>query len=127
MKKFESILLKAPEYYLIALIALLTFPPLNFWIGFVGLCIISILVLQIIYRNSVIGFILSGLFLLVDLYFLLALLSEFYKFQTINANAIRLIVVGLMIFFFHLGISALMFIHYATRDHHSKAQFELQC
>ena len=110
----KTLLLTSPEYYLIVLVFLSGYtPPLI--VNPVSLVLIFLLVLQIIFKNPLTGVILAVLFLLTNLYMLLALISEFNEFSRVNSAAIQLLGFGLLLFTINLSASGLMIFRY-TRD-----------
>lgn len=117
MKTFKQLLVKMPEYYLIALVFLCTFPKM---IGLMGLGIIAILVLQIVYKNKISGIIIASLFILLNLFFLGAVGSEFNEFTVVNADAQILRAVGFSIFLFNSLMAGIMLFKYIRNDEDSQ-------
>jgi hypothetical protein len=111
----KAMFLKSPEYYLIVLSILAGYSP-PFYINPVFIGIVVILILQIIFKNKISGMVLGALFFLINLYFLLALLSEFYEFNEFNYRAKQLIFVGLGIWVANLIFSSTMIYKYATNN-----------
>jgi len=113
MNKFKRIALQLPEYLLIAAVifywisSALVFNPLA-----IGLIIVMFL--QIIFKNRITGLVIPGLLIMACFYMLLALMSEFNEFPTFNADARKLLVVGLSFFISIVLISGLMIYKYAS-------------
>lgn len=115
MKRIKPYLLVLPEYYLIVLILMSGYtPPLGF--NLLSLVMAFLLVLQIIFKYRVTGVILATLFLMINLYMLLALISEFSEFPTMNSAAVQLLGVGLLLFVTNLSVSGLMIFRYLRSD-----------
>lgn len=96
MKTLKRIVTGYPEFYFIVLVLLSGYSfPLHF--NVLSLVLAAIIIFQIIFQNEVSGIIMAGLFALVNLYMLFALISEFREFQTVNVSGIQLLAVGLLL------------------------------
>lgn len=113
MKTFKQLLVKMPEYYLIALALLFSFPET---IGSVGLGVVAILILQIVYKNKISGIVIASLFILVNLFMLAAVVSEFREFTVVNAEAQLLRAVGFSIFVFNSLMAGIMLLKYISHE-----------
>jgi hypothetical protein len=122
--KMKRLFFKIPEYYLILIVALAGYSP-SFNIHPIYIILISIFILQIIFKNRISGLILAGLFFLINLYFLAALLSEFSEFTTFNNDAKQLLFVGLSIFIVNLIMATLMVYKYASNSYTNQAKLKL--
>ena len=97
MSKIKTNLLKLPEYLLIIAVlfyyvsASIVFNPIA-----IGLWVV--LVLQIIFKNQLVGILIPSLLILCCCFMLLALFSEFNEFPTFNAEAKQLLFIGLSFF-----------------------------
>jgi hypothetical protein len=111
MKHVKLIIAGFPEYYLIVLALLSGYSP-PFSINPLAIGIAGGLVLQVIFKNRVAGFIIAGLLMLINLYMLLALISEFNEFTTFNTAARQLLFVGLSLFCLNSIVSFLMISRY---------------
>jgi hypothetical protein len=112
MKRTMKILLKLPEYLLIAAVVF-------YWLS-AGILInpfaiglLVILIFQIIFKNRIVGLIIPSILILACLYMLLALFSEFNEFPTFNAEAKKLLFVGLLFFVSTIMASVIMFYKYS--------------
>lgn len=113
MKKFKSILLKIPEFYLL-LVA--------FRIGYIGenhmtltpfgIILIGVIILQIIFKNNISGFIIAALFSFLSFYMLLAMFSEFSELPSFTPDARNLLVVGLLLFGLNMALAGIMLYKY---------------
>lgn len=117
MRTFKQLLVKMPEYYLIALVLLTSFPEM---IGFMGLGMVTILILQIVYKNNISGTVIASLFMLLNLFMLVALLSEFREFTVFNAEAQQLLFVGLAIFLFNFLMAGVMLLKYMKSEENTQ-------
>lgn len=115
MRNFKRILLKFPEYYLIVLTFLAGYKP-PFFINPIAIGLIVILILQIIYKNKITGIVIAGFFAVINVYMLLALISEFSEFPTLNADALQLLLGGLLLIVLNLFVSAVMIFSYRQKD-----------
>jgi len=111
MKNAKQILLKLPEYLLIIAVVF-------YWestrtiINPLAIALTAILILQIIFKNRIVGFLLPCLIIVISLYMLMALMSEFYEFPTFNADAKELLFIGLSFFIFTITVSGIMIYKY---------------
>ena len=113
MKNLKTFLLVFPEYYLIILVFLSGYtPPLI--VNPISIVVILLIALQIFLRNGITGVILATVFLMVNIYMLLALLSEFSEFPIINSEALKLLGFGLFLFAMNLSASGLMVFKYTS-------------
>lgn len=105
--KMKALLLKLPEYYFIILVVLSGYSqPFEFNPILIGIAVIVIL--QIIFKNRILGFMLGALFFLINLYFLGALFSEFNEFLILSNKAMLLLFVGLSIWILNAVFSLVM-------------------
>ncbi len=115
MKKAKQILIKLPEYYFIVIAILAGYtPPFSFNPIFVGLAFI--LILQIVFKNKISGILLGSAFLLMNLYMLGALFSEFIEFTEFNNKAKQLLFVGLSLWIWNMLLSVTMIYKYSKND-----------
>jgi hypothetical protein len=121
MKRFKQLLLKFPEYLLIAAV-------IFYWgstgvvMNLVAIVLIVVLILQLIFQNRIIGLLVSSLIIMGCLYMLLALISELNEFQTFNAEARKLLFVGLSYFISIMFVAGLMINKYSkTKTESSEA------
>jgi hypothetical protein len=115
MEKLKQGLIRFPEYYFVVLTVILGYePPLSF--NPIALGFIFILIFQIIFKNAISGLILGGLLILANIYMLFALASEFSEFPTVNAAAIQLLLVGLVIIGVNLTVAGFMISRYSPKE-----------
>ena len=123
MKKLKQILLALPEFLLIAAV-------IFYWISAgmiinpVAISLILILILQIIFKNKILGLIIPSLLIITCLYMLMALVSEFNEFPTFNADAKKLLFVGLSYFISTMIISIIMIYKYSQTKSVDSTKFE---
>ncbi len=115
MKNLKKITLLLPEYLLIAAV---TF----YWISAgllinpIAIGLIAGLIIQIIFKNKVVGFIIPAVLILTSFYMLLALLSELKEFPKFNSEAKTLLFVGSSYFLSTIIVSVIMIYKYTTLD-----------
>lgn len=113
MKSFKAFFLSLPEYLLIAAV-------LFYWmsagvvINFIAIGLIIAVVLQIIFKNKVIGILVPVVFIMISLYMILALLSEVGEFPSFNAEAKTMLFVGLSYFITTIFFSLVMIYKYVV-------------
>ncbi len=113
MKSAIHYITKYSEYYLIVLILLCGYSP--FTIHPIALILAAGLVLQIIFKNGIIGIMVASLFGLVNLFMLLAVISEFNEFPSDHRDGYLLLLVGVSIITANLGVCYLMFLKYIPK------------
>lgn len=115
MKKAKQLLHNFPEYYLIVLAIVGGYtPPFSFNPICIGLAIIPML--QLIFKNRISGIILGSIFLLINLYMLGALISEFNEFTTFDNGAKQLLFVGLSFWILNMIVSVAMIYKYSKAE-----------
>ena len=118
----KSIFLKLPEYFLLILAFIAGYsPPLYMNPIFAG--VIIVLILQIVFKNKILGLLLGVLFFLTNLYFLGALLSEFNEFSQFNFSAKQLLLVGLPIWILNMVLSVTMICKYSINKHNPLSNY----
>jgi len=115
MEKLKKLSLQLPEYLLILAV-------IFYWgsagkvINPIAIVLIIGLILQIIFKNRIVGIIIPSLLILTSLYMLLALMSEFNEFPTFNADAKKLLFVGLSYFISTIIVSGLIIYRYSIME-----------
>ncbi len=112
MKKIN--LWNVPEYLLLLAVLFYWLPTSN-PLNWVAITLVTVLVLQIIYKNKIVGIIISSVLILACCYMYLALFSELREFSTFDADAKELLVVGLSFFTATLAVAGFMFFKYANQ------------
>ena len=121
MEKLKKISLQLPEFILILAV-------IFYWgsagkiINPIAMILIIGLILQIIFKNRIVGIIIPSLLILASIYMLLALRSEFNEFPTFNADAKELLFVGLSFFIATMTVSGLMIYKYSTVEKRNGGQ-----
>ncbi len=110
MKNFKY-LWNIPEYLLLLAVLFYWLPTSNPF-NWVAITLVAALVFQLIYKNKVLGIIISSLLILICCYMFLALFSELREFPTFDADAKELLFVGLLYFTTTLIVSGVMFVKY---------------
>ena len=108
MNKTKKILVKLPEFYMLILAILVGYkPPFSFTAISLGLA--AIMIFQIVFKNKLSGLMISSLFLLINVFMLFALISEFKEFPTFNSEAKQLLFGGLLVWLTNLFFGGIMF------------------
>jgi hypothetical protein len=114
MKKVKHLLLTFPELMLVAL-------TMFYWVSSgtlvnpVAIALILVLTIQIILRNDFLGVVIPILVVMASIYLMLALFSEFSEFHVKNAEARRLILVGIPFILTTIASSVLMIRKYTKQ------------
>lgn len=114
MKTLKQILIKMPELYLIVLILLSSFSD-KLHLNPIAIGLIVILILQIVFKNKASGIVIASLFIIMNLYMLAAVTSEFNEFPVINAEAQKLRAVGFLLFVFNSTMAGMMLYKYIIK------------
>lgn len=115
MKNFKSILLKTPELYLIFLVIFSSSSD-KLQLNPIAIGLVVILFLQIVFKNKVSGLVIASLFIILNLYMLAAVSSEFNEFTIINAEAQQLRAVGLLLFILNSTMAGCMMYKYLRKE-----------
>ncbi|MCT4590368.1 MAG: hypothetical protein N4A71_21245 [Carboxylicivirga sp.] len=111
MQNLKRISLLLPEYLLIVAVVF-------YWLSAsvvlnpVAIALGIILILQIIFKNRIVGTIIPVVLIMACLYMLLALASEVSEFPSFNYEAARLLFVGLAFFLSTMLVSGIMLYKY---------------
>ena len=112
MKRVKTYILQLPEYLLIAAVLFYWFST-GLAVNYIAIGLIIVLILQIIFKNRIVGIIIPSILVMICLYMLLALMSEFKEFLTFSSDAKELLFVGLSYFISTIIISGVMIYKYA--------------
>jgi len=112
MKRVKTFILQLPEYLLIAAVLFYWFST-GLAVNYIAIGLIIVLILQIIFKNRIVGIIIPSILVMICLYMLLALMSEFKEFLTFSSDAKELLFVGLSYFISTIIISGFMIYKYA--------------
>lgn len=113
MKSYKKIILNLPEYLLIAAV-IFYWMSAGLVINYIAIALILGIVLQMIFKNRVVGVVIPCLMILVCLYMILALISEVREFPSFNSDAQTLLFVGLLYFILTILASVIMLVKYGT-------------
>jgi len=114
MKKLKLALANLPDVYLILLTFAAGYKP-YFSINPIALGLVAILILQLVIKNKIMGFIIASLFFLINIYMPFALIHELTEFPTFNSGAKKMIWTGLLIFGVNMLMFGLMVFNYLTK------------
>lgn len=112
MKSIIHFISKYSEYYIIALILMCGYSPYK--ISPIALVIAGLIVLQIIFKNRITGFIIAIIFGCINLYMMLAVISEFKEFPSGEGYSYVLLSAGLGIVGANILVCCLMFGKYLS-------------
>ena len=112
MKRVKTFILQLPEYLLITAVLFYWFST-GLAVNYIAIGLIIVLILQIIFKNRIVGIIIPIILVMICLYMLLALMSEFKEFLTFSSDAKELLFVGLSYFISTIIISGVMIYKYA--------------
>ncbi|MEN8817811.1 MAG: hypothetical protein ABF274_13200 [Nonlabens sp.] len=108
----KNILFKLPEYYFIIIVFAAGYTP-PFSISLLYIVLIAALGLQIYFANKVSGLLIGGLIFFFNIFFLVAVVSEFNDFIEFNSEAQQLLFVGLLIWLLNMVASVTMIYRYS--------------
>jgi len=115
MKKLKPIVHLLPELFLIGSVVFY-WGSAGWGLNPIGIGLLLVLGFQLIFKNRIVGLILPVLLTLICLYMILALISEFNEFESINHEARQLIFIGLTYFITTIAVSGFMFFKYALQE-----------
>lgn len=115
MKIPSKVLVVIPECYIIFIVLFTGFTP-PFSLHPLAFIIAALITWQLYFKNAITGIMLANSFALINLYMILALLSEFSEFPTFNFAAAKLLFFGSLIILTNLVIVGLMYFNYLKRD-----------
>lgn len=109
--KLKTLFHIAPEIYLI--IATLYYWSLTANVfNIFAIVLLSILMFQVITKKEISGIIIASIFVLINLYMVMALISELSEFEILTSGFYQLLVVGSLFLLLNLTAGAFMFWKY---------------
>lgn len=115
MKPNNPILMKLPEFYVLAVVLLAGYtPPFHF--NIIAIVLAALIILQIVSKKRITGILLSSLFILVNLFMLGALISELSEFSQFNSDARQMLWGGLAIWSINMCAAGLLLYKYFKKD-----------
>lgn len=115
MKKKQLFLLPEILLILVSIYWLLDNLLINSYFNFIAFTVFLILLFQLFFQNKYIGVLIATLIFLFSIYMVLAVLSEFHEFETIDKKAIQLIGFGFLLCFVMFSSAILMFYKFLTK------------
>jgi hypothetical protein len=115
MKKKQLFLLPEILLIIVSLYWLLDNLTVSGYFNIIAFAVFLILLLQLFFQNKYIGVLIAALIFLFSIYMVLAVLSEFYEFKTIDSKAIQLIGFGFLLCFVMFSSAILMFYKFLTK------------
>jgi len=113
MEYLKKIALQLPEYILIVAV-IFYWKAAGVLINPIAIVLIIGLIVQIVFKNRIVGMIIPSLLILTSFYMLFALMSEFNEFTSFNSDARKLLFVGLSYFIATMLVSGIMIYKYAV-------------
>lgn len=123
-KSLRSILNVLPELYLILAVIyywILTSSVLNP----VAIVLLLVLAYQLYTKKQILGIIIASIFIFLNCYMVLALLSELSEFYEFNNQAQQLAIVGFLYLGFNIIVGSIMLIQYINKTHTEKEKHYL--
>ena len=111
-ERIKTVILQLPEYLLIVAVVFYWFSA-GLVVNYIAIGLIIFLILQIIFKNRIVGIIIPSILVMISFYMLLALMSEFNEFLTFSSDAKELLFVGLSYFISTIIVSGIMIYKYA--------------
>lgn len=118
--KVKNLLVLTPELYLIAATLYYWFLTSNL-LNPVAIVLLLVLGYQVISKNITSGVIIASMFVLLNLYMVLALMSELSEFDTVNDNYMQLLLFGSLFLGLNLIAGGFMFWKYIKNPLEQKA------
>ncbi|MDH7448183.1 hypothetical protein [Aquimarina sp. 2201CG14-23] len=112
--KTKDIIFLSPEIYLICATLYYWFLTSNLF-NPIAIILLTILVYQTIYKKLTIGLIIASLFIVLNLYMVLALISELSEFPESNENFMKLLIFGTLFLGINLIVAVYMFWKYVKK------------
>ena len=113
MKSFIKTVLSLPEYLLIAAV-IFYWMSAGLVINYIAISLLITIILQLIFKNKVIGILVPTLLIMICFYMILAVLSEVGEFPEFNSEAKTMLFVGLSYFLTTILFSLIMIYKYAV-------------
>ena len=118
----KSILNVLPELYLILAVVyywILTSSVLNP----VAIILLLVLAYQLYSKKQILGIIIASIFVFLNCYMVLALLSELSEFSEFNNKAKQLAIVGFLYLGFNIIVGSIMLIKYISKKNTKKEKY----
>jgi len=113
--KTKQLLYISPELYLIA-------ATLYYWsltahlLNPVAITLLCIIVFQLVFKKTISGLFISGLFIALNLYLVLALISELSEFTLKNKDYYNLLIIGSLFLGINIIAGSFMFWKYIKKE-----------
>jgi hypothetical protein len=115
MKKKLLFLLPEILLIIVSLYWLLDNLTISGYFNIIAFAVFLILLFQLFFQNKYIGILIASIIFLFSIYMVLAVLSEFHEFQTIDTKAIQLIGFGFILCYVMFSAAILMFYKFLTK------------
>jgi hypothetical protein len=115
MKKKQLLLLPEILLILVSIYWLLDNLTISGHFNIIAFAVFLILLFQLFFQNKYIGILIASLIFLFSIYMVLAVLSEFHEFQTIDTKVIQLIGFGFLLCYVMFSSAILMIYKFLTK------------
>lgn len=115
MKTVKKFFIKFPEIYFLTVLLIAAFKP-PFTVNPVLLCIACIFIFQMLVMNGFLGVIIANVFLFLNAFLLVALISELGEFEFFDRSAYQLLIGGSLFWCSNLYFAILMIRKYMDSD-----------
>ncbi len=113
MKKLKPYFKLIPEIYFLISVLFYWFSA-SVLLNPVAIILMAVFILQLIFQNKIIGTTIAVFLLPINLFMILAVVSEFKEFPVINTEAKTLLFVGMLYFGLNILMSVIMGIKYLS-------------
>ena len=113
--KLKEPLSSSPEIYLIT-------ATIYYWtltsnlFNPIAIILLVVLIYQLISKNKSLGLIIAGVFIILNIFMVLALISELSEFSTASQSAVNLLLVGSLFLGLNVTVASFMFLKYIKRN-----------
>jgi len=105
---FKKIIKSLPELYLIAAVLFYWFSAANIF-NPIAIGLLVVLIFQLVFKKQYLGITIATLFIVINLYLILALVSELREFTEVTNDFLLLIVVGTLFIVLNLIAGTALF------------------
>lgn len=107
MKKIKKFIYNFPEMYFLAVLLGAAFKP-PFTVNPILMAVACIFIFQMLVMNGFLGMIIANVFLILNSFLLIALISELGEFEVFNSDAYQLLIGGTLFWCSNVFFSILM-------------------
>jgi hypothetical protein len=115
MKKKQLLLLPEILLVLVSIYWILDNLTISGYFNIIAFAVFLILLFQLFFQNKYIGILIASLIFLFSIYMVLAVISEFHEFKTIDTKEIQLILFGFLLCYVMFSAAILIFYKFLTK------------